>query len=145
MIQKKQNKAIKVLTGSANFSLRGLYVQANSILIFNNDDIANLYEQAFETAFNAEDSYKAVVSSPISSRWYDLNSSDNIPKCSVSFSPHKISTVSLGKVSDAINSANSSVFFAIMEMSGKGSVMESLEKLAGETRHARFWYYSTRK
>ena len=27
IIQKKQNKAIRVLTGSANFSLRGLYVQ----------------------------------------------------------------------------------------------------------------------
>ena len=34
MIQKRQGKAKKVLTGSANFSLRGLYVQANSVLVF---------------------------------------------------------------------------------------------------------------
>jgi hypothetical protein len=32
-IQKRNNKPIKVHTGSANFSIRGLYVQANSVLV----------------------------------------------------------------------------------------------------------------
>ena len=44
IIQKKDGKAVKVLTGSANFSVRGLYVQANNILVFNDPKIADQYD-----------------------------------------------------------------------------------------------------
>ena len=140
IIQKKNNEPIKVLTGSANFSLRGLYVQANSVLIFDNADVANLYEQAFEVAFSNAAAFtdvdkrrkpwKPFVSSPISSKWYDIMDTNSLPRLSVSFAPHKTSSISLEKVSEAIDSASSSVLFAIMEMKGKGPVMESLDDLA---------------
>ncbi|MGA2971701.1 MAG: phospholipase D-like domain-containing protein [Candidatus Bathyarchaeia archaeon] len=126
LIQKKNGKACKVLTGSANFSVRGLYVQANSVLVFDDPDVAGLYELAFQQAFDAENKFK---SSQIASKWYDI-SKNNLPALSVSFAPHT-SAFSLVKVGDAINSARSSVLFAIMEMGGKGPVMSALKALGG--------------
>jgi phosphatidylserine/phosphatidylglycerophosphate/cardiolipin synthase-like enzyme len=50
---------MKVLTGSANFSIRSLYVQANSVLVFDNPKFAGLYEQAFEQAFRNEQKFSS--------------------------------------------------------------------------------------
>ena len=125
MIQKKNGKATKVLTGSANFSLRGLYVQANSVLVFNDPVTAGLYEQAFEQAFNDEDGFK---SSNIASKWFDATTNHS-PSVSISYAPHE-TAFSLETVSQVIDSAKSSVFFAIMEASGGGPVMPALENLA---------------
>jgi hypothetical protein len=47
MVRRRGGKAEAVLTGSANFTIRGLYVQANSVLVFENDDVAGLYAAAF--------------------------------------------------------------------------------------------------
>jgi phosphatidylserine/phosphatidylglycerophosphate/cardiolipin synthase-like enzyme len=124
LIQKKNGQACKVLTGSANFSIRGLYVQANSVLVFDDPDVARLYEMAFQQAFDDQKKFK---SSPIASKWYDVQKS-NLPALSVSFAPH-MSAFSLTKVADAINSASSSVLFAIMEVTGKGVVMDALKAL----------------
>ena len=41
VIQKKDGKATKVLTGSADFWVRGLYVQANNVLLFDDPKVAN--------------------------------------------------------------------------------------------------------
>lgn len=125
MIQKKNGKATKVLTGSANFSLRGLYVQANSVLVFDDPVTAGRYEQAFKQAFNDEDGFK---SSDIASRWFETTT-NNSPQVSTSYAPHK-TVFSLDTVAQAIESVKSSVFFAIMETSGKGPVMPALENLS---------------
>jgi hypothetical protein len=131
-IQKKDGKPTKVLTGSANFSLRGLYVQANSVLVFNNTVAANLYEQAFEQAFTDE---KAFKSSSIASKWYIVEKiDDTFPEMSVSFAPHKTSKdevpFSLSAVSKAVESAETSVFYALMVTEGKGPVISGLKVLA---------------
>jgi hypothetical protein len=125
MIQKKNGKAIKVLTGSANFSLRSLYVQANSVLVFDDPVTAELYEQAFEQAFNNENGFK---SSNIASQWFEATTNHN-PLVSISYAPHEIA-FSLDTVSGIIDSAKSSVFFAVMETSGGGPVIPALENLS---------------
>ncbi len=125
MIQKKNGKPVKVLTGSANFSLRGFYVQANSVLVFNDPITAELYEQAFEQAFNDENGFK---SSTIASQWFEATTNNN-PPVSISYAPHK-TAFSLETVSQVIDSAKSSVFFAVMETSGGGSVMSALKNLS---------------
>ncbi len=125
MIQKKNGQAVKVLTGSANFSLRGLYVQANSFLVFSSPQVAGLYEQAFEQAFTAAKNFRT---SPIAARWYDLQG-NGLPRLSVSFAPHA-TPFSLDKVDQAIRGARSSVLFAVMQMSGGGPVMPDLVGLA---------------
>jgi hypothetical protein len=128
LIQRKKGKPVKVLTGSANFSLRGLYVQANSIIIFNDANVASLYGQAFDQAFSNEQKFK---SSQIASQWYDIKET-NIAPLSVSFAPHR-TAFSLEKVSKAIEAAKSSIFFAVMQMSGSGPVLGGLETLGSRT------------
>jgi hypothetical protein len=51
MIQKRGDVAVKVLSGSANFSVRGLYVQSNNIFVFDDPATAALYEQAFQQSW----------------------------------------------------------------------------------------------
>lgn len=123
MIMKKNDKPIKVLTGSANFSVRGLYVQANNILVFEDEQTAQLYSEAFEQAFTDEAKF---ATSAIAEGWHDVND-PGLPRFSVCFSPHKKAEVSLQKVADAIKQASSSVIFAVMELSGGGNVMEELK------------------
>ena len=45
MIQKRNGRPTRVLTGSANFSVRGLYVQANNVLVVDDPEVAAVYEQ----------------------------------------------------------------------------------------------------
>jgi hypothetical protein len=125
MIQKRDGKPIKVLTGSANFSVRGMYVQANNILVFSDPTTAQLYEAAFEQAFTDPGKFS---SSDIAKDWHDVEVS-GLPKFSVCFSPHKTGNVSLDKVADAIQKAKSSVLFAVMALSGGGGVMDDLKTL----------------
>jgi hypothetical protein len=114
-IQKRSGNAVKVLTGSMNFSIRGIYVQANSVLIFDSPKIASLFEQAFEQAFNDMDGFR---SSPIASKWFDVPTPGMSP-VSVSFAPHPTS-FTLDAVSQAIASARSSVLFAVMQIGKSG-------------------------
>jgi hypothetical protein len=128
MIQKKNGRPVKVLTGSANFSVRGLYVQANNILVFDDPATAELYEAAFEQAFTDEAKFS---SSDIAKGWHDVEV-NGLPKFSVCFSPHKSADVSLDKVADAIQKAKSSVVFAVMQLAGGGGVMDDLKALPGK-------------
>jgi phosphatidylserine/phosphatidylglycerophosphate/cardiolipin synthase-like enzyme len=130
MIQKKNGKAVKVLTGSANFSVRGLYVQANNILVFDDPQTAGLYETYFEQVFTDADKFK---SSDFAKSWHDVEAA-GFPKFSVCFSPHKKATDSLQRVADAIQAAKSSVIFAVMELSGGGPVMDDLKSLPAKQK-----------
>jgi hypothetical protein len=123
MIMKKNGKPVKVLTGSANFSVRGLYVQANNILVFDDAHTAQLYSEAFDQAFDEEAKFS---SSAIAEGWQDVED-PGLPRFSVSFSPHRKPEDSLQKVSDAIKQASSSVIFAVMELAGGGPVMDELK------------------
>jgi phosphatidylserine/phosphatidylglycerophosphate/cardiolipin synthase-like enzyme len=129
LIQKKNGQPVKVITGSANFSVRGLYVQANNILVFNDPAVASLYEEAFEQAFNDKSKTQAAFpDSNIASDYFRINS----PRCPggvVAFSPHKNASVSLERVAYEIKKADSSVIFAIMVLGGTGPVMDEIKKL----------------
>ncbi len=125
LIQKRNGKPVKVLTGSANFSVRGLYVQANNILVIEDPQTAALYDAAFEQSFNAPDKF---ATSEIAEGWHEVEA-DGLPKFAVAFSPHKSADISLKRVADAISAAQSSVIFAVMELAGGGTVMDELKAL----------------
>jgi hypothetical protein len=125
IIQVKGGTAIKVLTGSANFSVRGLYVQANNILVFDDPYAAGLYEKTFQKAFNDMGHFK---SDPIAKQWWPVDR-PGMPLFQVAFSPHKAPTFSLQAVSDAIMHAQKSILFAVMELSGSGDVLDQLKNL----------------
>lgn len=126
LIQKKDGKAVKVLTGSANFSVRGLYVQANSVLVFSDPKTADLYEQAFEQAFTNAAGF---AKSKIASQYFDCTG-PGLPNFAVALSPHQTAEVSMKRVADAMAGAQSSVMFAVMQLSGSGAVMDTLKTLA---------------
>jgi len=133
LIQKKDGKPVKVLTGSANFSVRGLYVQSNNVLIFDDPGTAGLYESAFNQAFNdATASQAGFPNSPIAKQWFDIKQ-PGLPPFSVCFSPHTSDAISLTKVAQEIAMADSSVLFAVMELVGGGEVLQELQKVPSRT------------
>jgi phosphatidylserine/phosphatidylglycerophosphate/cardiolipin synthase-like enzyme len=128
MILRRGGAAVKVLSGSANFSIRGLYVQSNNVFVFDDAQIAGLYAQAFDQAWS-DPSTSAFQANPISQQWFDATS-QRLPKLAVSFSPHRDPSVSLGPIADAVKNAKSSVLFAIMEIgAGSGPVLDEVRKL----------------
>ncbi|HEX5415576.1 MAG TPA: phospholipase D-like domain-containing protein [Chloroflexota bacterium] len=124
-IQKIAGQATKVLTGSANFAIRGLYVQANSVLVFDDATLAGLYEAAFEQAFDDAGGFSH---SAIAADWHAVDAA-GVPKLKVSFAPHQSPPFSITTVGEAIKGATSSVMFAIMQMTGTGEAMDELKAL----------------
>jgi phosphatidylserine/phosphatidylglycerophosphate/cardiolipin synthase-like enzyme len=143
-IMKKGGKAVKVLTGSANFSIRGLYVQANNVIIINDQNVADTYEKVFEAVFQgfkAKEKKKGTKWSfkdlPLAKQWFEftendpaLNGAADSFKFDVSFAPHADANVSLEKVKDAISKAQESIFYAIMAVAGGGDVLKAIRNLS---------------
>ena len=136
LIAKRGGNAERVLTGSANFSVRGLYVQANNVLIFDDATIAGYYADAFETAFSNTDRVEpesshtgpessAFKKAPISKKYFPI-SGTGLPTGEVAFSPHTSAAISLTEVSDAILAAKRSVLFAIMNVEGSGDALKAI-------------------
>jgi phosphatidylserine/phosphatidylglycerophosphate/cardiolipin synthase-like enzyme len=131
MIQKRGDTALKVLSGSANFSVRGLYVQSNNVFVFDDPATAALYEQAFQQSW---DDPGAFGTSLLAASWHDAGGHDGLPSYSVCFSPHHDPDVSLQRVADAVTNAKSSVLFAIMEIgSGGGQLLDAIKALPGRS------------
>src|SRR5207244_12623971 len=97
-IQRREDTALKVLAGSANFSVRGLYAQSNNVFVFDDHQAADLYERAFHQAWTGEAKFR---SSDIAAGWLPIES-DALPACAVSFAPHKEAKISLQRLADAI-------------------------------------------
>ena len=119
LIQRRNGKALKVLAGSANFSVRGLYVQSNNVFVFDDEHTADLYEQAFEQAWKNASGF---AHSDIASRWFD-GAGPGMPSFEACFSPHADADLSLTPAADAVQNAQSSVLFSIMEIGTGGGVL----------------------
>jgi PLD-like domain len=131
LILKRGGVPVKVLAGSANFSVRGLYVQSNNVFVFADPQAADLYERAFTQAW--EKPLVTFPASPVASGWFDIWGS-GIPGTRVSFSPHHDASVSLAPVATAIREAQSSVLFAVMEVGdSSGPVMDEILRLGQRT------------
>ena len=127
-------KAERVFFGSMNFSVRGIYVQANNVIVVDDANVAGMFASAFDEAFT--DGVKAVpfrknaiakgymVGSP--------NDTAQLPKFSLALSPHADNSVSLGPMADRIRQATSSVLFAVMAPTGGGPVLQSLRTIAAK-------------
>ncbi len=124
LIARRNGTAVRVLTGSTNFSLRGLYVQANNVLVFDSPTVAGWFEDAFEQSWTAA-GMKGFKSSPIAQGWFELPD-DGLPPGAVAFSPHASADVSLRRVSDAVSGASSSLLFSVMGLRGGGDVLKEL-------------------
>ncbi|MDH6242646.1 phospholipase D-like domain-containing protein [Mycobacterium sp. OTB74] len=117
-----------VLTGSTNFSVTGLYVNANHVLVFDDRQVAAAYANVFQEAWDT-----GVKAAPFAgSQWaaapFTFGAADGaVPPTSITFSPHTedIASGILGALVDRIKAeagqpggAQGSVFFAVMELGG---------------------------
>ncbi|MDD1701118.1 MAG: phospholipase D-like domain-containing protein [Methanoregula sp.] len=123
IIRRRNNLPEAILTGSANFTIRGLYVQANSILVFEDKSVADLYAQAFDQAWNDPRKFKA---SKIALGWYDRSVGKS--RFSFSFAPHT-TAFPLDRIADAVRDANQSVLFAMMRMRSSGKSIDAITGL----------------
>jgi hypothetical protein len=129
LIQKRDGKPVKVLSGSANFSIRGLYVQSNNVFLFDDPATAQIYDEVFTKVW--EDA-KHFAGGDLAAKWFpeEPGKDGDLPKFQVSFAPHADPEVSLKPVAEAIKGAKSSVLFSIMEIGkGSGPVLEAVQGL----------------
>jgi phosphatidylserine/phosphatidylglycerophosphate/cardiolipin synthase-like enzyme len=123
MIRCRDGVPEAVLTGSANFTVRGLYVQANSVLLFEQPGVADLYAKAFDQAWNKPRNFSG---SPIAGGWHDITIDG--ARYSFSFAPHR-TPFPLETIAGAIRKAEHSILFAMMEMNSKGEATEAIKGL----------------
>lgn len=124
----------RVIFGSMNFSVRGLYVQANNVIVVDDAQTAQHFADAFDVAYENDVAAAAFKKAPVA-QGYLPGSSDNtpdLPKFSLALSPHKTADLSLGPMVDRIRKAETSVLFAVMEPTGKGGVLSTLRTIAAQ-------------
>jgi phosphatidylserine/phosphatidylglycerophosphate/cardiolipin synthase-like enzyme len=136
----EDKQAVKVLTGSTNFSVTGLYVNSNHVLVFNNATVAQTYADVFEASWQANVQEKAFLKNPIATKIFPFSSA-GIPKMEITFSPHpeKEATLNLDNVVARMDTEqkqkNGSIFFAVMGLkTGTGPVLPALSKLHADDK-----------
>jgi phosphatidylserine/phosphatidylglycerophosphate/cardiolipin synthase-like enzyme len=122
-----------VLTGSTNFSITGIYVNANHVLVFDDPDVAQTYADAFDVMFEDGARTGDFEKHPASQGERTIQS-DGLPKIKVSFAPHKKPTTSLDTLLSEIKGADSSVIFAVMDLTGGGDVLKELSALHADKK-----------
>jgi hypothetical protein len=124
--------ARRVLFGSMNFSVRGLYVQSNNVIVAEDEHTPAYFAEAFDNAFENGVSAAKFKSDPIAKAYNPISdhSDAELPKSRIALSPHSDADISLGPVSGRIHAAKSSVLFAVMEPTGGGDVLEALRAIA---------------
>ncbi len=136
MIVKSKTGAVKVMTGSTNFSVTGLYVNSNHVLVFNDPKVAAQYEQVFQAAWTGEVAKKAFLASPLASQTFSFSSAQT-PPTDVTFSPHSpefaktvLDALVARVAKEGKKKSGGSVLFAVMELgTGTGPVYPALQKL----------------
>jgi hypothetical protein len=132
-----QGTPISVLCGSANYSIRGLYVQSNSIIVVTQADLAAKYARVFDLAFAAGPGgeWAAVTHDAISQSWAQYRQSD-LPECAVSFAPHTNGELGLNPVAKALQRAQKNVVFALMSSGGGNAQKQLAATIKADTVYA---------
>ncbi len=123
----------KVLTGSTNFSVTGIYVNANNVLIFDDPGVAKLYGDVFDFVFANGAAASTFAASAFAKSEKHFAAAD-LPSTYISFAPHKKPTSSLDRLKRELDAADSSVLFAIMGLSGSGGVLEKLRSVHNDPK-----------
>jgi phosphatidylserine/phosphatidylglycerophosphate/cardiolipin synthase-like enzyme len=132
LIVKRNGVPVKAIAGSTNFSLRGLYIQANNVLLFSDATAPRVFSQVFD-AYWAPKTKVAVSfrADALSKTWWVVRDQPG-SRVSLCFSPHAAADValSLTPVAAAIEEAESSVLYAVVFLNQlTGRVREALDEL----------------
>jgi hypothetical protein len=119
---KSRSQPELVLTGSTNFSITGLYVNANHVLVFEDPAIARAYANAFQEAWSTKASKAAFAKSALATTTHSFSPS-GVGPLQIDFSPHLLADKDkvLGRIVDRINheralAEGGSVLFAVMTL-----------------------------
>src|SRR5262249_27676205 len=133
----KAGAARKVLTGSTNFAITGVYVNSNHVVVFDDPTVATLYQQAFDLAWTTQ-----VQQGPFQSSAFSQNDHPfmppGLPDLTITLAPH--ANPSSQALMDAVAArivkegkkpkTTSSVLFAVMDInSGKSPVYDALKNV----------------
>ena len=131
-IVKKGSTPVKVLTGSTNFSITGIYVNSNHVLVFEDSAVAQKYSDAFNEAWQTNLNNGQFSTSPIATGTPTFNGT-GMPAMNISYSPHtdSFSFKRLKDISDRVGKEKSSVLFAVMDTDEtvKGPISKTLKNL----------------
>lgn len=137
-IVSKNGSATQVITGSTNWSVTGLYVNANHVLVFNDANVASEYAKVFalsweilgKTKTPSKGAANDFSGTPLATQPFTVQSAA-VPKTIINFSPHTTSDVGkvLGGISTRItkevDAAKGNVLFAVMQLTGSQSPVYS--------------------
>jgi phosphatidylserine/phosphatidylglycerophosphate/cardiolipin synthase-like enzyme len=131
-----------VLTGSTNFSVTGLYVNSNHIIVFTDIGITSKYAELFEDVWDGHVKEAAYLHSPLASETFSAVNGST-PRVEITFAPHsqEFATEILDKIVARIEKEGKkgrtigSVLFAVMAIDqGTSPVYKSLNTLHADER-----------
>lgn len=130
-----RTKPEKILTGATNFSVTGMYVNSNHILIYNDPQVAGFYAGVFNEVWTTHVKEPPFVASQWSNKTFAATSAGT-PKTSVTFAPHNqdMTTSVLKTITDRIDAEAAktktigSVLFAVMQIDTKKPKTKSSSK-----------------
>jgi len=143
MVLRNAAGAVKVLTGSTNFSVTGLYVNSNHVLVFDDPLVASTYAELFQQVWDSDVNRAAFVASALSMQ-PTIAPGVGDPPMRVTFAPHTPAVA--GEILDGIVArikaeaeradGRGSVLFAVMSMDHKGHspVWEALRDIHADDR-----------
>ncbi|HSE85266.1 MAG TPA: phospholipase D-like domain-containing protein, partial [Candidatus Binatia bacterium] len=139
-IIKRNNNPFRVLTGSTNFAVNGLYINANHVIVIENKTIAEKYQQVFDESFaflsdSAKPKITKLTSQDLFKNEFQFHES-SVPELMISFAPHNEASAEsiLNNMNDAIENAQDSVLFAVMglEKNTSGPIVATLREIHKE-------------
>jgi hypothetical protein len=137
IIVKKNGTPLKVLSGSTNFSITGICVNANHVVIFNDANIAKFYSDYFDKAWTFVTKGTSFSKDPMAGQSKSFKTA-NQAAITITVSPHTVdfATKILSDIAAQIQKKGvSSVLFSIMQMtSAGGAVMPALKAIQGNTK-----------
>jgi|FEC22Drversion2_1045045.scaffolds.fasta_scaffold00625_4 PLD-like domain len=130
-----------VLTGSTNFSVTGLYVNSNHVLVYDDRTVAKTYSDIFEISWKDQLKAPAFRKDAVANKTFSFNGK-GVPPTDITFSPHtqEFADKVMGGLVDRVNAEakkpSGNVMFAVMEMGAKSSssVYSALNKVHAQEK-----------
>jgi hypothetical protein len=126
---------IKVLTGSTNFSITGMYVNSNHVIVFNDAGVAATYGKVFEEAWTNKVALMPFRKCAEANKEFSFHS-PNLPQTEITFSPHTkpVAENRLDEITDRVKEeakqTGGSILFAVMGLTNAtGPVLPALQAI----------------
>jgi hypothetical protein len=124
---------LKVLTGSTNFSVTGIYVNSNHVLVFDDRDVAGSYAKVFNESWDCQVQKAAFQVCDLATQPF-CSVAPTVPPTTINFSPHledRAKAILLGVAqritAEGAKTTGGSVLFAVMQIdNGTSPVFDAL-------------------